>query len=150
MPTLAHPQDSAAIHNRLIQLSKADQPHWGRMNVHQMICHLSDAYLLVLGEKTTSPATGPMQRTLVKWIALKTSLPWPKNVPTRPEFDQLLGGTPPTQFADDMQTLLTNLNRFEQHAGPWPDHPIFGPLTRKEWLLWGYRHADHHLRQFGR
>jgi len=28
--------------------------------------------------------------------------------------------------------------------------PIFGPLTRAEWLRWGYLHADHHLRQFGR
>ena len=23
-----------------------------------------------------------------------------------------------------------------------------GPLTREEWLIWGYRHTDHHLRQF--
>jgi hypothetical protein len=29
-------------------------------------------------------------------------------------------------------------------------HPIFGRITRAEWLRWGYLHADHHLRQFGR
>ena len=22
-------------------------------------------------------------------------------------------------------------------------------LTRDEWMVWGYRHTDHHLRQFG-
>jgi Protein of unknown function (DUF1569) len=29
-------------------------------------------------------------------------------------------------------------------------HPIFGPMTAKDWMRWGYLHADHHLRQFGR
>ncbi|NIP78404.1 MAG: hypothetical protein GWM90_04055, partial [Gemmatimonadetes bacterium] len=28
-------------------------------------------------------------------------------------------------------------------------HAAFGPLSRKEWGVWGYRHTDHHLRQFG-
>jgi hypothetical protein len=28
-------------------------------------------------------------------------------------------------------------------------HPFFGQMTEKEWMRWGYLHADHHLRQFG-
>ena len=28
-------------------------------------------------------------------------------------------------------------------------HPAFGAMRRDEWLLWGYGHVDHHLRQFG-
>jgi len=28
-------------------------------------------------------------------------------------------------------------------------HPLFGRLTTAEWGRWGYRHMDHHLRQFG-
>jgi hypothetical protein len=28
-------------------------------------------------------------------------------------------------------------------------HPIFGKLSQGDWLTWGYRHVDHHLRQFG-
>jgi len=27
-------------------------------------------------------------------------------------------------------------------------HPFFGALTPDEWMIWGYRHTDHHLRQF--
>jgi hypothetical protein len=27
---------------------------------------------------------------------------------------------------------------------------MFGPMTEKDWMRWGYLHADHHLRQFGR
>jgi hypothetical protein len=29
-------------------------------------------------------------------------------------------------------------------------HPMFGGMTAKDWMRWGYLHADHHLRQFGR
>jgi hypothetical protein len=29
------------------------------------------------------------------------------------------------------------------------DHAIFGPLSEQEWMIWAYRHSDHHLRQFG-
>ena len=30
------------------------------------------------------------------------------------------------------------------------EHPIFGAMSVKDWMRWGYLHADHHLRQFGR
>jgi hypothetical protein len=30
-----------------------------------------------------------------------------------------------------------------------PVHPLFGPLTWREWGVATYKHADHHLRQFG-
>lgn len=28
-------------------------------------------------------------------------------------------------------------------------HPGFGRMSQSDWLRWGYRHVDHHLRQFG-
>jgi hypothetical protein len=28
-------------------------------------------------------------------------------------------------------------------------HPAFGKMDQRDWLAWGYRHVDHHLRQFG-
>jgi prephenate dehydrogenase len=31
-----------------------------------------------------------------------------------------------------------------------PSHPMFGPMSPEDWMRWGYLHADHHLRQFGR
>ena len=38
--------------------------------------------------------------------------------------------------------------RADDSATRWPEHPFFGPLTRKDWGVLGYRHSDHHLRQF--
>ena len=46
--------------------------------------------------------------------------------------------------------LVAAVERFTAANGEadWPAHPIFGPLTRRAWMRWGYLHVDHHLRQF--
>jgi hypothetical protein len=31
----------------------------------------------------------------------------------------------------------------------WPEHPAFGRMSRRVWGVLGYRHLDHHFRQFG-
>jgi hypothetical protein len=41
------------------------------------------------------------------------------------------------------------MHRFVSPDSRYAAHPMFGPLTRREWMLWGYRHMDHHFRQFG-
>ncbi len=48
------------------------------------------------------------------------------------------------------QTLLSIVRRFCDTAAFAEPHPFFGAMSRQEWLRWGYLHADHHLRQFGR
>ena len=81
--------------------------------------------------------------------ALHTSMPWPKGVPTRPEVDQEHGGTTPGDFARDHLAVAELLRRFAPSDLSTARHPVFGTMTRAEWLVWGYRHVDHHLRQFG-
>ncbi len=39
--------------------------------------------------------------------------------------------------------VLTRLARLT------PEHPAFGTMTARRWGAIGYRHTDHHLRQFG-
>jgi hypothetical protein len=87
----------------------------------------------------------------MKWLALWLPLPWTHGVPTVPECDANIGGTPPAELERDKGELLelldqftTPLNGLEQQA-----HPFFGKMTEKEWLRWGYLHVDHHLQQFG-
>jgi hypothetical protein len=121
------------------------------MSVHQMICHLNDSYKLALGKKTASPATSLMQRTLVKYLALRAPMQWPKGVPTRPEMEQGKGGSAPVEFAPDLASLVATFDRFcGDLPVPLVHHPNFGRMTTSDWMRWGYLHADHHLRQFGR
>jgi hypothetical protein len=131
---------------------RSDSPRlWGKMSVHQMMCHLTDSYTAGLGEKFVTTKTGFLQRTIVKWIALYTPLPWPKGVPTLHEMKQGAGGTPPADFEQDRDALVKIVSRFARNPGvsEWHPHPLFGRMNDTEWFRWGYLHADHHLRQFG-
>jgi hypothetical protein len=87
----------------------------------------------------------------VKWAALYLPVQWPTGVlVTRPEIEQGSGGTCPGDFGRDVAELVAAMERFTSGnvAADWPAHPIFGPLTRRAWMRWGYLHVDHHLRQF--
>ena len=149
MRTLADPAARAAILNRLGRLTPASQGAWGRMNVHQMICHLNDSFLLPLGRRNVSAASGFWRRTLMKWGALYFPAPWPRGTPTRPEVEQGAGGTPPTEFDADRRSLTQTIEAFcASPALASVEHPIFGPMSSPQWLRWGYLHSDHHLRQF--
>jgi hypothetical protein len=124
---------------------------WGRMSAHQMICHLGDSCRMAIGQMPVSPATGRLQQTLVKWLALYAPLQWRPGFVTRPEIDQQCGGTKPRDFAADVAELRTLLDLVatRDEAFDWPVHPIFGRMSRAAWLRWAYLHTDHHLRQFG-
>jgi hypothetical protein len=121
------------------------------MSSHQMICHLSDACRLALGQKVASPATGLLQRTFVKWIALYGPMRWPPGIHTRPELDQQCAGRRPVDFAADVSDVAALLHQIaaRRRDDRWPAHPIFGRMSGAAWLRWAYLHTDHHLRQFG-
>ena len=65
-----------------------------------------------------SHATGLLQRTIVKWIALYLPLPWPAGILTRPEIDQELGGTRPVDFAADVAQLEALLELITAQTRP--------------------------------
>jgi hypothetical protein len=139
------------IEKRISALAASDQRVWGKMSAHQMVCHLCDSYRLALGEKSATPATGFIQRTAMKWIALRAPMKWPHGITTRPEVEQGVGGTPPVEFERDRNELITLFTRFCDESGNISvAHRFFGAMTAWEWRRWGYLHADHHLRQFGR
>lgn len=148
MSTLADPQVVELCRERLRRLAPDARAKWGRMTAHQMVCHLNDSFRVGMGEKYASPASSFLQRTLVKWIALHTSLRWPHGVPTRPEVEQGVGGTAPVDWDRDCAALDSLMKLFSQHPA-FGAHPTFSTMSGHDWLIWGYRHVDHHFRQFG-
>ena len=46
---------------------------------------------------------------------------------------------------------LVDIGRIEglAYVGEADGCLCIGAMTREEWMLWGYGHVDHHLRQFG-
>ena len=152
MKTLARARDRAAILDRLMRLRPDTARRWGRMTAPQMVCHLIDSTCMALGEKPVQPTSTRRQRTLMKWIALYGPLRWPPGIESSRELDQCAGaGTRPAAFTDDVAELVRLTERFTRRdsRAALPEHPIFGRLSGRAWLRWGYLHMDHHLRQFG-
>jgi hypothetical protein len=147
--TLANKMDSAEIARRISTLTPDSQRQWGTMSVSGMICHLYDSYQLPLGERDVALIRLPIPRGLIKYLALRTSIQWAKNMKTMEEVRQGAGGTCPGSFADDRTRLLETVERFSASSTlAQAQHPFFGTMSADDWLRWGYLHADHHLRQF--
>ena len=151
MKTLARAECTAELIRRLHLLRPDSQRRWGRMNVHQMVCHVADACRMATGEQKVSDASTALTRTIVKYLALYLPLRWRAGIATRPEIDQYVAGTWPSAFASDLARVETLLKTIAERpeSTVWPVHPIFGRLSHAEWMRWAYLHTDHHLRQFG-
>jgi hypothetical protein len=151
MKTLANPADKQEILQRLMRIGPACRRQWGKMTVAQMVCHLSDSFRVCIGEKEAKLDSNRFKRSVFKWIGLWVPMQWPHGVSTVPECDAKRGGTPPAELKRDLNELLRLLERFTERPRDfeWQPHPIFGAMSDKEWMRWGYLHMDHHLRQFG-
>lgn len=147
--TLGDAQVVDALVARLERLTAEAPRRWGRMTAPQMVCHLADVNT---GLAVPFPNPNARRREHFKIIlGIHSPIPWPKGIRTPARVDQEQGGTPPSGFSADRNRAITSLRTLATIPdGGWPGfHPIFGPLTDWEWRRFAWRHADHHLKQFG-
>ena len=151
MKTLGQPAVVEELSERLGRLKADQRPLWGKMNAGQMVRHLLDSFALAMGQTTARQASSWAQRNVIRHLALRAPMKWPPGVPTRPEFDQMIGGTKPGEFTADVAQLQAVLQRFAAQPRDFRfgTHPTFLELSEWEWMRWAWLHTDHHLRQFG-
>jgi hypothetical protein len=134
------------LRERLARLTPDTRPVWGKFDAPKMVVHCADAIQMALGRLPTKPKNLPIRRTPLKQL-LVYWLPWPKGVPTAPE---LLERTPADWPAEVARLLELMEEAGTQPRGfPWAVHPAFGRMSHRAWGVLGYRHLDHHFRQFG-
>jgi Protein of unknown function (DUF1569) len=146
MHTIFDTSDRQQLLGRLRRLTSERAPRWGRMTAGQMLAHLGDQMRLTLGEQACAPMPGPYRNRLVRHVVIYW-LPWPQaKVQAPPEAFT----TAPTTWASDLAALEDQVERLATRgpAGIWPDHPMFGHMSGRDWGVFCYRHFDHHLRQF--
>lgn len=120
------------------------------MNVYQMLRHVAGANSVPLGEAQVGDCSSLFRRTVMKWGGLYSPTPWPKGVPTLPEFDQCRLGVVDGDFEAARREVLDQTARLHTLMVEGIRHPLFGAMTAKQWHRWAWLHTDHHLRQFGR
>ena len=150
MKTIENKSNKDSLIARIEKLSPESRAVWGKMNAGQMLCHLTDQMRHAMSEKKIPLDTNLFFSTLGKWLVLYV-MPVPRNVPTSPGVDQMKDGTKPTDFESDRKTLLGFIEKMPTlpEDFSWSPHFKFGAMNKKQWCRLTYKHADHHLRQFG-
>ena len=147
MGSILNDGDRAEIVRRMQSLSASSARRWGSMDVTGMLQHLSLSARMTLGELAVPSSNKRVfQMFPLKHLILYV-LPFPKGAPTAP----LLKPGAAVPFEEERSALLEMLERIGTgpQEGTGPAHPLFGPMTWREWGVVTYKHADHHLRQFG-
>lgn len=148
--TVANPAVVHSLASRLRALDPASARRWGTLTPHEMLCHLADSQDMVLKIRPRMKPAVAVAHPIAKLLWLWSPLHWPHGWPTNPQFDPRVGGTRPAVFAADRERVIAGLERLAAAAGELdPSHGKFGPMSVREWQRWAWRHADHHLRQFG-
>jgi len=147
MGSILNEGDREEIVRRMRSLSDASTGRWGTLDVTAMLQHLRLSANMTLGELSLPSANKRAFQVFPLKHLILYVFPFPKGAPTAP-------GLKPgdaTSFEDERAALVELLERIGTGPsdGAGPEHPLFGPLTWREWGVVTYKHADHHLKQFG-
>jgi hypothetical protein len=133
--------------SRFEKLTPQSRAQWGKMNVAQMLGHLEKAIDSGLEHDIKPPFDFKkllLANPLGKGIMF--NLPeWPKHMPAPPEY--VISDN--VAFEENLNTCVSKLHKFKDSDGPFGEHPLFGKMNKNEWGQLLYKHADHHLKQFG-
>ncbi|HET6979010.1 MAG TPA: DUF1569 domain-containing protein [Pyrinomonadaceae bacterium] len=147
MGSILNENERTVLLGRMQSLSASSTARWGKMNVVGMLQHLQLSARMALGElPVASVNKRPFQMFPLKHLLLYV-VPFPKGAPTAGELKPGEGSA----FVEEHATLIELLERIGTgpKEGSGPAHPLFGPLTWREWGVVTYKHVDHHLKQFG-
>ena len=147
MGSILNEAERAEIVRRVQSLSASSTKRWGRMDVVRMLQHLRLSARMTVGELAVLSANKrAFQMFPLKHLLLYV-LPFPKGAPTATELKPVDAAT----FEEERAALLELIERIGNgpREGAGPEHPLFGPMSWREWGVVTYKHADHHLKQFG-
>jgi hypothetical protein len=134
---------------RVRSLDENSKPLWGKMNIYQMTRHCSIWDEWVLGKNDHVYKQELLGRIFGK-MALRSNTkddkPLGKNMPAgKFAVKEKQSGDLKAQKA-----IWANLIAdYENYSNERFIHDFFGKMTKEQIGIFAYKHADHHLRQFG-
>ena len=147
MGTILNDRNRTEIVNRVKSLSTSSTGKWGKMDVVAMLQHLRLSARMTLGELPVASSNKRVFQIFPFKHLILYVFPFPKGAPTARE----LKPVDVESFEAERAAVLELIDRIASgpSEGAGPAHPLFGPLSWREWGVVTYKHADHHLRQFG-
>lgn len=138
--------------NLLKNASSNIQPLWGKMNLQQMVEHVTD-FFKISSNQLQLPIVTP-EEYLPKYKAFILSEKEFKENTKAPE--EIVPTEPlplkNSSIDDAILELEKEIKMFEEYfksnKNAEVTHPVFGSLTYNEWVLLHYKHVLHHSKQF--
>jgi hypothetical protein len=133
------------------KIDPAAKPVWGKMNVHQMIEHFVDSVMNASGKLKLPPVNEGEKLLKLRQFLLseKPFFPNTKNPLMKEEPASPKRNTIQASIGKLKEELIYFFDEFEKDPGHITLNPIFGELNFDENVQLLYKHAMHHLKQFG-
>ena len=134
---------------RIRNLNEKSAARWGKMNVFQMIRHCTVWDEWTQGKSNPDYKQGFFGKIFGKqalWKNTQDNRPIGKGMPAGKGFvvKERDGDT------EQQKTIWVKLiEGYADYSNPQFVHDFFGKMTREQIGIFAYKHADHHLRQFG-
>ncbi len=132
-------------------IDRATLPAWGKLSLQGMIEHMADSVRIANGRDPKDCITPPEH--LPKMIAfLRSDKPFRENTanPQMSETPALLRFEGVEDAIGELQMELNDfIDVFDQDKTKVITNPFYGDLNFDDWTQLLYKHALHHLRQFG-
>lgn len=139
-------------YTKVLSQLDADAPRrWGKMNVQQMIEHMSD-YVRIASGKTPMTVVTPEDKILRMQGFLMSEKPFPENTPNAlmPEEPvPVRHATKDDAVSELQQEIVDFFKAYEDEEGKTTPNPFFGMLSYDHQVQLLHKHGTHHLRQFG-
>jgi hypothetical protein len=133
--------------SRINALGENKTAQWGKMNVYQMLKHCTLWDEWIQSNKTNKQAfVGMLFGRMALNSVLKDDSPLRRNTPTLRE---LIVKEPNGDIAAEKKKWTGLIEQYANYSTPSFVHSFFGKMTREQVGYMVYKHADHHLRQFG-
>lgn len=136
----------------LRKLKGDDKPLWGVLNPQQMIEHFGESVMLASGRVNIPLMTPAEKLPAMKAFIMSdkefkpgTKNPVMKDIPASPKFDNIETAI---QKLENAIEIFENTWKTKQETD-YILNPFFGELNFEEQVQLLYKHALHHLKQFG-
>ena len=138
--------DRAQLAARILTLKPDSARQWGKMTVVQMLghCELFDRWIQS-GQPNRQTLIGKLVGRPVLRRMLRPDKAMARNVPTMPA----LIPAADIEFETARKAWRTSIEGYAHYDTETFIHDFFGPLSHEEVGAFVWKHADHHLKQFG-
>lgn len=136
----------------LRQCSSDTLPAWGKMTLQQMVEHFSDAMRVASGKLATTKIVTPAESLEKMREFMMSDKPFRENTtnPLMPEVPAPVRNKTVEEALVELQGEIDYFfTIFEDNHQQITRNPFFGDLDYEQNVQLLYKHALHHLRQFG-